>query len=94
MYWLRRLVQSIQAHEFGTRHKNNVIAKIQEVQKKGQKDYEENKRLEHDFKRMERNAALAYEKDLERLHNERVSKLRDEETTLRQEIDEEDAEIA
>ena len=48
------LLQSILAHETGTRHRDAVAAKIADVQKKGQKDYDEKKKLEADFKRMEK----------------------------------------
>ena len=47
------LFQSLQIHEGGKRHKDNVAKKISELRKKGKKEFKAQKKFEDDMQRME-----------------------------------------
>lgn len=64
--WIADNKPSIEFHERGKRHKENVDKRIAEMSKKGKEDWE-NKQLEDDFfKQMEANALKAYKSDIEK----------------------------
>lgn len=63
--WIADNKPSIEFHERGKRHKENVQKRLEEIGKKGKEDYE-NKLKEGDYmKEMEEAALRAYKKDLE-----------------------------
>lgn len=63
--WFADNKASIDFHEKGKRHQENVKKRISELQKKGLKEYEAQKNLENEMKKIEEAALLAYKKDLE-----------------------------
>ncbi|KAL1139451.1 hypothetical protein AAG570_006435 [Ranatra chinensis] len=56
---------SIQYHESGKRHKENVAKKISTLAKQSAKQYKENTKLDEEMKKMEEEALKAYKMDME-----------------------------
>ncbi|XP_054724369.1 WW domain-binding protein 4-like [Uloborus diversus] len=65
--WFADNKASIEFHERGKRHQENVQKRIQEIQKKGIKQYKQQKKLEDDMEKIEKAALAAYEKDLQNM---------------------------
>lgn len=64
--WIADNKPSVEFHERGKRHKENVDKRIAEMSRKGQEDWE-NKQAEGEFfKQMEANALKAYKSDIEK----------------------------
>ncbi|CAG0883192.1 unnamed protein product [Darwinula stevensoni] len=55
---------SLQIHEGGKRHKDNVAKKISELRKKGKKEFKAQKKFEDDMQKMEEAAMAAAKKDM------------------------------
>lgn len=71
--WFADNKVSIEFHERGKGHQENVKKKLKELRKKGQKQYETQKKLEKDMKKIEEAALKAFQKDVEKdpsLHDE------------------------
>ncbi|XP_067122673.1 WW domain-binding protein 4 [Centruroides vittatus] len=69
---------SIEFHERGKGHQENVKKKLKELRKKGQKQYETQRKLEKDMKKIEEAALKAFQKDVEKdpsLHDEYTKEL-------------------
>lgn len=64
--WITDNKPSVEFHEKGKRHQENVEKKIGELRKKGQKDYEEKKKMDSDLRKMNEAALKAYQKDIAR----------------------------
>ncbi|PFX14426.1 WW domain-binding protein 4 [Stylophora pistillata] len=62
--WWNSRPDSIEFHERGKKHKENVQKRIQEVQKKGKETSQAQKQLQMDLEAIEAAALKAYEKDL------------------------------
>lgn len=62
--WITDNRASIEFHERGKKHKENVQKRIQEVQKKGKETSQAQKQLQMDLAAIEAAALKAYEKDL------------------------------
>ncbi|XP_022807797.1 WW domain-binding protein 4-like [Stylophora pistillata] len=62
--WITDNKASIEFHERGKKHKENVQKRIQEVQKKGKETSQAQKQLQMDLEAIEAAALKAYEKDL------------------------------
>ncbi|XP_013774830.1 WW domain-binding protein 4-like, partial [Limulus polyphemus] len=56
---------SIDFHEKGKKHQENVKRKLNEIRKKGQKEHQEKVDLENEMKRIEEEALKAFEKDVQ-----------------------------
>jgi len=73
--WIADNKPSVEFHERGKRHKENVDKRIAEMSKKGQEDWE-NAQAEEDYlKQMEKNALKAYKNDIEKNPDMTGSKL-------------------
>lgn len=64
--WITDNKPSVEFHEKGKRHQENVEKKISELRKKGQKDFEEKKKMDSDLRKMNEAALQAYQKDIQR----------------------------
>jgi len=64
--WITDNKPSVDFHEKGKRHQENVEKKIGELRKKGQKDYETKRKMDSDFRKMNEAALHAYQKDIAR----------------------------
>ncbi|KFM65081.1 WW domain-binding protein 4, partial [Stegodyphus mimosarum] len=73
--WFADNKASIEFHERGKRHKENVQKRIHEIQKKGLKEYKKQKELEDEMDKIEKAALEAYEKDLQRSSGQQNSNL-------------------
>lgn len=65
--WIADNKPSVEFHERGKNHKENVAAKIQEIRKKSVAKAKQEKKMSKDFAAMEDAAQKAYEEDLKRL---------------------------
>lgn len=63
--WITDNKPSVQFHENGKRHKENVAKKISELTKKSAKAQKESKKVDEEMKKMEEAALKAYMKDIE-----------------------------
>ncbi|XP_076310250.1 WW domain-binding protein 4 isoform X2 [Tachypleus tridentatus] len=63
--WFGDNKASIDFHEKGKKHQENVKRKLNELRKKGQKEYQEKIDLENEMKRIEEKALKAFEKDVQ-----------------------------
>uniref|UniRef100_A0A672JAF8 WW domain binding protein 4 n=1 Tax=Salarias fasciatus TaxID=181472 RepID=A0A672JAF8_SALFA len=63
-------LQSIEFHERGKNHKENVAAKISEIKKKSVDKAKQERRMCKQFAAMEEAAMKAYEEDLKRMEME------------------------
>ncbi|XP_047001377.1 WW domain-binding protein 4 [Schistocerca americana] len=63
--WIADNKPSIEFHEGGSRHKENVAKRISEISKKSREEYESNKNIDNEMKKMEEAAMKAYLKDVE-----------------------------
>ncbi|GLH05159.1 Putative spliceosomal protein fbp21 [Gryllus bimaculatus] len=64
--WIADNKPSVDFHEKGKRHKENVALKLKNISRQSAKDHKEKKKLDEDFKKMEKAALEAYMKDVER----------------------------
>lgn len=64
--WITDNKPSVEFHERGKKHKENVQKKIAELRKKGLKDHKEKQQLDKMFKKMETAALQSFKKDVER----------------------------
>uniref|UniRef100_T1IPJ5 WW domain-containing protein n=1 Tax=Strigamia maritima TaxID=126957 RepID=T1IPJ5_STRMM len=62
--WLTDNKPSVEFHERGRKHQNNVQKKIGELRRKGQKMAQEEKNTDRMMKQMEQNAMKAFSKDI------------------------------
>ncbi|XP_060073296.1 WW domain-binding protein 4-like [Ylistrum balloti] len=62
--WITDNKPSVDFHEKGKKHQENVKRKIDEVRKKSSKDAEKKEEAEEDFRKMEQAALEAFKKDL------------------------------
>lgn len=67
--WFADNKASIDFHERGKRHQENAQKRIQDIQKRGIKDFKKQQQLENEMEKIEKAALAAYEKDLKNLHN-------------------------
>lgn len=65
--WIADNKPSVEFHERGKNHKENVAAKIQEIKKKSVAKAKQEQKMSKDFAKMEEAALKAYEEDLKRL---------------------------
>ncbi|XP_056315183.1 WW domain-binding protein 4 isoform X2 [Danio aesculapii] len=65
--WIADNKPSVEFHERGKNHKENVAAKIQEIKKKSVAKAKQEQKMSKDFAAMEEAALKAYEEDLKRL---------------------------
>ncbi|KAJ9590551.1 hypothetical protein L9F63_016422, partial [Diploptera punctata] len=63
--WIADNKPSIEFHEKGKRHKENVGKRLSEISKKSQKEYQHNLKVDDEMKKMEEAALKAYMKDVE-----------------------------
>ncbi|KAL6268736.1 hypothetical protein P5V15_001863 [Pogonomyrmex californicus] len=63
--WIADNKPSIDFHEGGKKHKENVSKRLKEIHKNSAKQAKQNKKLEDDIKKMENAAMAAYLKDVE-----------------------------
>ncbi|KAG1693197.1 WW domain-binding protein 4 [Nymphon striatum] len=63
--WLTDNKPSINFHEKGKKHQENVKRKLSQIAKKGQKDYLQQKKMDKDMAKMEKAALTALKKDIE-----------------------------
>lgn len=63
--WITDNKVSVQFHENGKRHKENVAKKISELTKKSTKAHKENQKINEEMKKMEEAALKAYMADIE-----------------------------
>ncbi|KAK9305056.1 hypothetical protein QLX08_003753 [Tetragonisca angustula] len=63
--WIADNKPSIDFHEGGKKHKENVSKRLKEIHKNSAKQAKQNKKIEDDIKRMENAAMAAYLKDVE-----------------------------
>ncbi|GBM08063.1 WW domain-binding protein 4 [Araneus ventricosus] len=63
--WFADNKASIEFHERGKRHQENAAKRIQDIQKRGIKDFKKQKKLEEDMEKIEKAALAAYQKDLQ-----------------------------
>ncbi|GFT56417.1 WW domain-binding protein 4 [Nephila pilipes] len=63
--WFADNKASIEFHERGKRHQDNAQKKIQDIQKRGIKEFKKQKQLEDDMAKIEKAALAAYKKDLQ-----------------------------
>lgn len=68
--WIADNKPSIDFHERGKNHKENVTAKISEIKKKSVEKAKQDKRMSKQFAAMEDAAMKAYEEDLKRMQKE------------------------
>ncbi|XP_068612571.1 WW domain-binding protein 4 [Brachionichthys hirsutus] len=68
--WIADNKPSIEFHERGKNHKENVTAKISEIKKKSVDKKKQEERMAKDFAAMEEAAMKAYEEDLKRMERE------------------------
>ncbi|KAM4710911.1 WW domain-binding protein 4 [Anableps anableps] len=68
--WIADNKPSIEFHERGKNHKENVAAKISEIKKKSIEKAKKEERMSKDFAAMEEAALKAYEEDLKRMQRE------------------------
>jgi len=62
--WITDNKPSVEFHEKGKKHQENVQTRISEIRRKGQKDYQAKQDLDDQMKKIEQAALKAYEKDL------------------------------
>ncbi|XP_048054689.1 WW domain-binding protein 4 isoform X2 [Megalobrama amblycephala] len=65
--WIADNKPSVEFHERGKNHKENVAAKIEEIKKKSVAKAKQEKKMSKEFAAMEEAALKAYEEDLKRL---------------------------
>ncbi|XP_008323157.1 WW domain-binding protein 4 [Cynoglossus semilaevis] len=65
--WIADNKPSVEFHERGKNHKENVAAKISEIKKKSIEKQKQEERMSKDFAKMEEAAMKAYEEDLKRM---------------------------
>ncbi|GFY49280.1 WW domain-binding protein 4 [Trichonephila inaurata madagascariensis] len=63
--WFADNKASIEFHERGKRHQENAQKQIQDIQKRGVKEFKKQKQLEDDMAKIEKAALAAYKKDLQ-----------------------------
>lgn len=63
--WLTDNKPSVDFHEKGKRHQENVKRRINDITRKGHKALEQKKKMDREFQKMEQAALKAYEKDRE-----------------------------
>lgn len=63
--WIADNKPSIDFHEGGKKHKENVSKRLKEIHKNSAKQAKQNKKIENDIKKMENAAMAAYLKDVE-----------------------------
>uniref|UniRef100_UPI0037E74350 WW domain-binding protein 4 n=1 Tax=Semicossyphus pulcher TaxID=241346 RepID=UPI0037E74350 len=68
--WIAENKPSIEFHERGKNHKENVAAKISEIKKKSIDKAKQEERMSKDFAAMEDAAMKAYQEDLKRMERE------------------------
>ncbi|XP_061571671.1 WW domain-binding protein 4 [Cololabis saira] len=68
--WIADNKPSVDFHERGKNHKENVAAKISEIKKKSIEKAKQEARMSKDFAAMEEAAQKAYEEDLKRMERE------------------------
>ncbi|XP_034470008.1 WW domain-binding protein 4 [Hippoglossus hippoglossus] len=68
--WIADNKPSVEFHERGKNHKENVAAKISEIKKKSMDKAKQEARMSKDFAAMEEAAMKAYEEDLKRMERE------------------------
>ncbi|XP_028427967.1 WW domain-binding protein 4 [Perca flavescens] len=68
--WIADNKPSVEFHERGKNHKENVAAKISEIKKKSVDKMKQEERMSKEFKAMEEAALKAYEEDLKRMERE------------------------
>lgn len=68
--WIADNKPSIEFHERGKNHKENVAAKISEIKKKSVEKAKKEERMSKEFAAMEEAALKAYEEDLKRMQRE------------------------
>ncbi|TWW63851.1 WW domain-binding protein 4 [Takifugu flavidus] len=68
--WIADNKPSIDFHERGKNHKENVAAKISEIKKKSQQKAKQEERMSKEFTKMEEAAMKAYQEDLKRMERE------------------------
>ncbi|KAK7789339.1 hypothetical protein R5R35_002376 [Gryllus longicercus] len=64
--WIADNKPSVDFHEKGKRHKENVALRLKNIFRQSAKDHKEKKKLDEDFKKMEKAALESYKKDVER----------------------------
>ncbi|XP_015219151.2 WW domain-binding protein 4 [Lepisosteus oculatus] len=72
--WIADNKPSIEFHERGKNHKENVAAKINEIKKKSTEKAKQEERMSKEFEAMEEAALKAYQEDLKRLGVDSESK--------------------
>ncbi|KAK5875221.1 hypothetical protein CesoFtcFv8_027727 [Champsocephalus esox] len=68
--WIADNKPSVEFHERGKNHKENVAAKITEIKKKSMDNAKQEERMSKDFQKMEEAAMKAYQEDLKRIEKE------------------------
>ncbi|XP_034720109.1 WW domain-binding protein 4 [Etheostoma cragini] len=68
--WIADNKPSVEFHERGKNHKENVAAKISEIKKKSVDKMKQEERMSKEFKAMEEAAMKAYQEDLKRMEKE------------------------
>ncbi|KAM9334036.1 WW domain-binding protein 4 [Symphorus nematophorus] len=81
--WIADNKPSIEFHERGKNHKENVAAKISEIKKKSIDKAKQEERMSKEFAAMEEAALKAYQEDLKRMERESAGLSSTAETTTR-----------
>ncbi|XP_033743296.1 WW domain-binding protein 4-like [Pecten maximus] len=93
--WITDNKPSVDFHEKGKKHQENVKRKIDEVRKKSTKDAEKREEAEDDFRKMEEAALEAFKKDLAEnpelaaQYSAKVKAAKEKEDQLKKEVEEE-----
>ncbi|XP_030013619.1 WW domain-binding protein 4 [Sphaeramia orbicularis] len=80
--WIADNKPSIEFHERGKNHKENVAAKISEIKKKSIEKAKQEERMSKEFAAMEEAALKAYQEDLKRMERESGSGSQAQTTTI------------
>lgn len=84
--WIADNKPSIEFHERGKNHKENVAAKISEIKKKSIQKAKQEERMSKEFAAMEEAALKAYQEDLKRMEREAQGLSSPEQTTARPQV--------
>ncbi|MBN3320037.1 SLAI1 protein, partial [Atractosteus spatula] len=84
--WIADNKPSIEFHERGKNHKENVAAKINEIKKKSTEKAKQEERMSKEFEAMEEAALKAYQEDLKRLGADSESKAAEPRRELQREL--------
>nr|XP_046238551.1 WW domain-binding protein 4 [Scatophagus argus] len=79
--WIADNKPSIEFHERGKNHKENVAAKISEIKKKSIEKAKQEERMSKEFAAMEEAALKAYQEDLKRMEREAAGSVSPTQTT-------------